>query len=1247
MPTRSDPQEATMSRELDGEPGHLVVVGSSAGGIEALGVLVSGLSERFPAPVVLAQHLDPTRPSQLSGILERRSILPVATVTDDTKLQPGRIYVVPSNRHVMIQDSRVRLEADHGDRPRPSIDLLLSSAARSYGDKLIAVILTGSGSDGAEGAVAVKEAGGCVVIQNPRTAAHPSMPSALPPTAVDHVANLDQIAPLLGDILRGTVIAKRIESVDPDALSEVLDLVTRQGSIDFRQYKSTTILRRISRRMAMSHTHTLAEYRDYLNDNPQEVGLLTKSLLIKVTEFFRDPEAFAFLESEVMPKLIQAGRERGRVLRFWSAGCATGEESYSLVLLLAHMLGKEFAEWSIKIFATDVDEDSIAYARRGFYPPNILQNLPEEYRSQYFEGADQGFRVGKMLRQRIVFGTQDLSRGIPFPRIDLVVCRNLLIYFNPELQQAVLDLFAYSLHATQGYLFLGKAETARPSKSTYELVNKKWKIYRCVSGPLPVPARSSPDTLQAPDTARIGPAQDAPTRPVDMRVGEADLRKTGEVILRNLPVGVCLIDRSYRILNMNPTARRLLGVHDAATDQDFLHTVRGLPYVEVRASIDRAFREKAAVVLPHIEMGVGSGERRFLNLQVVPLEGTSWGAALLCLENATEMVQTQRRLEAVQAEQDQLAHEVGSANQRLTEMNKELQDANEELQAANEEMMLAQEELQATNEEFEATNEELQATNEELETNNEEFQATNEELETTNEELQARTSELQELMRVVNAERGRLSEIVEQAPFQIVVLRHSTLTIESMNPRLAGLFRESAFRNRPFEEICIPALESVRVGVRRTFVEDRPWHSERLRTETPEGERFHEFSAMPTHGTEGQVDGVVLYAEDVTDRWKREQEDRLRKLTLMIEHANQLAMALFDARSRQLLHATQQYLEILKRLRKIEPAGAYEGTWDSLWFGGRDSLDRFERVVREGHPERLNEVHVPVPAGGAEKSVWDCTLIPIPTEDGGDGVEYVVLTAVEVTRPVLAREALEQVDRLKDDFLSLASHELRTPLTPLAAYVELLAHLVSENRRDPEWGQRVNDVTTKLRRQIGYMSRLTEDLVDISRIRSGKLTLDLKSTDLRRIVEQGRDQALALVRNGSIQLQVVEGEEPIIAEADEMRLVQVVFNFLSNALKHAAGSDRVQVSVRTRGENGQMWGRVEVRDFGDGIPAPLRQDLFHRFMTVTSNEGRTARAGLGLGLYISARIVEQHGGRIGVEHHDPGTTAWFEIPLLR
>jgi len=1224
------------------EPGHLVVVGSSAGGIEALGVLVSMLGDDFPAPIVLAQHLDPSRPSLLTGILERRSSLPVVTVEAETKLQAGHVYVIPSNRHVVIRDGTVGIEADHGDRPRPSIDLLLSTAARSYGERLIAVILTGSGSDGAEGAVEVKELGGCVVIQNPRTAAHPSMPAALPPTAVDYVVDLERIGPLLRDLLRGSTLEKRIASVDRGALDEVLGIVTRQGNIDFRQYKSTTILRRLSRRMAVNNLHSLEEYRDYLNGHPQEVNDLVRSLLIKVTEFFRDTEAFSFLESDVMPRLIEAGRERGRVLRLWSAGCATGEEAYSLVLLLAHMLGRELPEWSVKVFATDVDEDAINYARRGFYTPGVLRNLPASYKATFFEPMDHGLRIMKPLRQMIIFGQQDLARGAPFPRIDLVSCRNLLIYFKPELQQGVLDLFAYSLQHTQGYLFLGKAETARPSKSTYELMNKKWKIYRCVSGPLPLPARSAADATR---DERGTPTAPAPSTPdgapgSELRLAdEGDLRRVLEMVLRSMPIGACIIDRTYRIVSINATARRLLGIRDPALDHDFLHTVRGLPYGDVRRAIDRVFRERTVSVLSQVELSEGLGEARFVSLQILPFEGPGSETALVCVENVTELVQTQRRLGAVQSEQNQLTEELSAANRRLMEMNKDLQDANEELQAANEEMMLAQEELQATNEEFEATNEELQATNEELETNNEELQATNEELETTNEELQARTSELQELTGILTGERSRLTEIVEQAPFHVLVLRGPTLTIETMNPPLGELFQEASGGRRAFEEVTTdPVLEPVRIGVRRAYVDRRPWYSDPIRIGFGDRERYYQFSAVPTHEPSGAVDGVVLYAEDMTERHHQDEAEKLGKIRIMLEHANQLAMGLFDRRG-TLVHGSQQYLAILQRLRGIEPSRAVGRSWSDLWFGEPDAVDRFAEVVRNATPERLHEVRN---HGASEPSIWDCSLIPIAPEGGGP-VDYVVVTAVEITRPVLARDALEQVDRLKDSFLSLASHELRTPLTPLAAYVEVLAHLIAEKRRGPEWERQIEDVVTKFRRQIGYMSRLTEDLVDVSRIRSGKLTLDMKPVDLRKVVEEGREQTIAL--GGGADIEVETGDKTLPIDADEMRLTQVVYNLLSNALKHAGSSEGVKVRVGSRPEDGMAWGRVEVEDRGLGIPEPYRNDLFYRFLSSTVRERRGARSGLGLGLFISARIIEQHGGRIGVDHLSPGTRVWFEVPL--
>lgn len=853
----------------------LVVVGSSAGGVGALSTLVSTLNKNFPAPVVLAQHLDPQRPSQLGSILERRSNLPVILVGEQspTPLEKGKIYVVPANRHVKIRDGHVHLEGDHGDRPKPSVDLLLSSAAESYGEHLVAVILTGSGSDGAAGAVDVKNAGGVVIIQNPQTAPYPSMPLSLPPTAVDHVVDMEEIGPLLFDILRG-VNLPATEHVD-DPLRDLLTQVSAQTNIDFRNYKSSTILRRIGRRMAVTHNGNIREYADYLRTHSDEVHELVRAFLIKVTGFFRDPEAYEFIKMSIIPELVQRGRENGRILRIWSAGCATGEEAYSLALLFAAHLGTEFPEWSIKIFATDLAADAIAFARRGLYPENVLNDLPHDYRERFFERIDHGYRVSKNLRQVVIFGQQDISRGVPFPRIDLVTCRNLLIYLKPELQQVVLDLFAYSLHQSRGFLFLGKAETARPTKATFELVNKKWKIYRCLGGPLAFPLHESAiannQNSRRQETRRLSVASPVPSV-LDLTQAETEigqLRRINETMLRYTNMAIVIIDRMYRIMTINAAARRLLGVRDIAYDQDFLHTVRGLPYQEVRRAIDTAFREHSTITVQDLELDQAvEGTGRYINLTIMIMQ-VEQGApelAVITASDITEQVQMKKRLEAVQREQAELVGELSAANKRFSSMNKELQDANEELQAANEELMLTQEELQATNEEFEATNEELQATNEELETNNEELQATNEELQTTNDELTARTVELQELMKQHHIEQLQLSQLLERFPHFVMVVNAEDLTIQRVNPAyrqvlgtrdVTGLPLSEVFSGRDLDHLikqlkrAVREAQTIRTQPVDAFITEADGHN---------GQTVH--TAVPIQDQSGAgVNRLFIYSE--------------------------------------------------------------------------------------------------------------------------------------------------------------------------------------------------------------------------------------------------------------------------------------------------------------------------------------------------------------------------------------------------
>jgi two-component system, chemotaxis family, CheB/CheR fusion protein len=635
----------------------LVVIGSSAGGIEALSTLVATLPSNFPAPLVLAQHLDPTYPSHLGEILARRSTLPVRTVTHQEPLLPGVVYVVPADRHVEITDHIVRLRTSSEGRsrgPKPSVDRLLTTAARVYGERLIAVILTGTGSDGAAGARAVKAAGGLVLIENPATATYPGMPESLAPTTVDVVADLARIGPLLADLMTTpsplfalsssrdgsprTEEAKTEAQRDESALQTILAQVRERSGIDFNRYKRPTILRRLQRRLVVTGQRQLSDYLRFLARQPEEYTRLVGSFLINVTEFFRDPALFVVLRDQVLPDLIAHGRSQENELRLWSAGCATGEEAYSLAILVAEALGEELDQFTVQIFATDLDEEALAFARRGLYPAASLAGVTQELRARYFTlldrsvpdplGSSQGdssdryaasYEVTPRIRALVVFGQHDLGEGAPLPRIDLVLCRNVLMYFTPELQQRTLHLFAFALRDS-GYLVLGKAETAKPLEGYFAPAHSHLKIYRRHgervlapvariaasttswsvprAGVLPGNRHRQPGSAPAsretpaivPATLVSPPTQRTPTR-------GAYARSTGESLgnlLLDAEVGVVVVDQDYHIQVINSEARRLLGIYGVAVENDLTHLTQSVPAIVLHRILDAVFHQREA-----------------------------------------------------------------------------------------------------------------------------------------------------------------------------------------------------------------------------------------------------------------------------------------------------------------------------------------------------------------------------------------------------------------------------------------------------------------------------------------------------------------------------------------------------------------------------------------------------------------------------------------------------------------------------
>lgn len=871
----------------------IVVIGASAGGIEALSTLVTMIPTSFPAPIVVAQHLDPRRPSRLNELLARRSKVPIRTVEDRAALEPGVVYLVPENSDVEIFDHQMTVRRDGMRSPLPSIDLLFTTAAASYGENTIAVILTGTGTDGAAGARDVKASGGTIVVQNPETASFPGMPLSLPPSIVDIVANLETIGPLLADLLAGTY---PISQPDEDRqLRSLLDQLRERSGIDFNAYKAPTITRRLQRRMAATGANRLSDYVRYLQRNPDEYSRLINSFLIKVTEFFRDPELFEYLREQILPAVIEEARERGE-LRIWSAGCATGEEAYSLAILLTEQLGDELETFNARIFATDLDADAVAFARRGIYPSTALATLPPEMVQRYFIRTDGAYEVRKSVRSLVVFGQHDLGQRAPFPRIDVTLCRNVLIYFTAELQKRALQLFAFSLR-DQGYLVLGKAESVSPFPEYFALDQARLKIYRRVGERVMIPSARIRDSVPSlPVRASLQRSLHADFLAARVRREQQPvipISERAESILLRLPVGVVVVNRRYQIQSLNVAARRMLGIHTEAIGEDLIHLVQYVPLLPLRNAIDAAHRGETSTLsfrVDAVQTVVGDGLDLEIRCSPEPSEsqGGSNETVTLTIFDVSQ-VESDRRLRdgeasRLQADFERLAAQLErltAANQELVSANEEMATVNVELRSTNEELLVANEEVQSATEEVETLNEELQATNEELETLNEELQATVEELNTTNDDLQARSVELQDVAialevqrRQVEAERDRVQAILDNMSDAVLVVNAEGEPILS-NGAFQEMFGTTGETFHPEDDAGRVLVDSR--SLQQRVAAGEKFTTEFMRTEPNGSRHWYEASGQPIEDAAGAQLGVIVI-RDITDRSLRRLQDEFLAL---------------------------------------------------------------------------------------------------------------------------------------------------------------------------------------------------------------------------------------------------------------------------------------------------------------------------------------------------------------------------------
>ncbi|SDG47315.1 chemotaxis protein CheB [Roseospirillum parvum] len=710
----------------------LIVVGiaASAGGLEALGHLITNLPPTSPMAYVVVQHMAPQHPSMLTQLLSRQTQMKVVDIKDGQRLEADTVYITPPNHDLDISDGQLLLREPHAAvGPKPSVDYFFTALAEDQGENAVGIILSGTGSDGAHGVRAIKAAGGICLAQDEKTARYNGMPKAAIDTGcIDFVLPPDQMGEEILDVLtnpnRPDLPTEAPE--ESDGLKRLLMMIKRRHGIDFANYKTTTIGRRLKRRMSAVRRLTLDEYIAYVEENPGELEQLRNDILISVTSFFRDTEAFDAL-ARIIPDIVKT-KKPGDSIRVWVPGCASGEEAYSLAILLAETLGSELQNYQVQIFATDVDADALGRARKAVYSDAQLKNISKEMLKQYFVARSGFFQVVKYIRDMIVFAKHDLIQDPPFLRIDLISCRNLLIYFNNPLQTKIINIFHYALNPGK-YLMLGKSESVGAATGQFHTVDKKWKIYRRL-GEARQPTRDLTDVFQPrPGVGReqMGTAVGL-RREMTREPTLADLAANS--LLAAYAPSSCILDTTGRILHIHGDVSPYLSLAPGTPDLNAFSMARREVRGELRTVFVRAQQSGEAATGPGVRLDNGEEGGLSARISVRPLGQATDGNFLVSFE---------RMEPPPEGWGDGAPAEYGP---RTRELEQELAATRENLQTVVEELETSNEELQSLNEELQSSNEELQSSNEELETANEELQSTNEELTTVNEELQIKSAEL-------------------------------------------------------------------------------------------------------------------------------------------------------------------------------------------------------------------------------------------------------------------------------------------------------------------------------------------------------------------------------------------------------------------------------------------------------------------------------------------------------------------------
>ncbi len=976
------------STKSESEKFFIIGIGASAGGVQALESFFDSLPDNPNGAFVVVQHLSPNHPSMMTEILQRQTTLPVEQVQDQTLLEPAKVYVLPPRRTLILEDRRLRLLEEPPNSPPNVIDRFFQSLVKGWGERMIAILLSGTGNDGTEGLQEVSRAGGIALVQSPETAQFTSMPSgAIPSGLVDEILSPQDLAQTVYELIRfsdnfPTSSHQDANIIDPDQLQQILEVLAEKEEIDFSHYKVSTLSRRIHHRCALTRQANIKEYIKRLEESEQEQKSLRQDLLIGATCFFRDREAWDFLKEKVLTNQI-AALQSEQQLRIWVCACATGEEAYSMAIVVDELLQTTDKNIHVKIFATDLDTNALEVAAEGVYPENIANDVSPERLERYFDYQGNNYRVKRSLREMLIIAPHDLTKNAGFSKMNLVSCRNVLIYMQPQLQYQVLRLLHFAL-GTHGILFLGGSETLGSLAEEFTPISAKWKIFR-----------KRRDTSMA----SLPMSRQAVAPPFKSSVRSKTRQQQLDRILGQL-FQLCLVDRKLtallvgrdnELLRIFHNSARLLDhpVGEMSTDVvDQVHSSLKLP---LSTALHRTRRRKEEMVLYTGIKVEREGEELSVTLRVSPDESNSDnGQIIVVFEIETDVTPS------VPA----LRFDVGEeAAQQITELEYELQQTRENLQVTIEELETANEEQQATNEELLASNEELQSTNEEL-------QSVNEELYTVNSEYQSKIQELTQL-------NNDIDNLLRSTDIGVIFLDQK-FNIRKFTPAATRAVNiKSSDLGRPLTDLTnsldCPNLMDI---VQQVSQSEEPYEQEVkiLPSNDHVLMRVHPYLQDNKNNN-----GIVITFVQVNELKQVQQHlEQANKILENLYEASPAGLCLFDEKLR--------YIRVNPALAQINGVSMQEHLGKTLQEIAAPQLAEYiegllREVIETGEAICNIEVRGKMPATSDRERCWIASYYPVDFVSDGRGVGAVI---VEITERVQAEEALRNSQTRLEEAQKLA-----------------------------------------------------------------------------------------------------------------------------------------------------------------------------------------------------------------------------------